>query len=61
MTSLKAPRPYGLKITKSLPTKDVYKIQDNQYQLKGIVPAKDMDYPSEVDYTNRRCNANAQS
>ncbi len=32
----------------------VYKIQDNQYQLKGIVPAKEMDYPSEVDYTKQK-------
>jgi len=32
----------------------VYKIQDNQYQLKGIVPAKDMEYPSEVDYTKQK-------
>jgi len=32
----------------------VYKIQDNQYQLKGIVPAKDLDYPSEVDYTKQK-------
>ncbi len=32
----------------------VYKVQDNQYQLKGIVPAKDLNYPSEVDYTEQK-------
>jgi len=31
----------------------VYKIQDNQYQLKGIVPAKDLVYNAEVDYTKQ--------
>jgi ABC-type branched-subunit amino acid transport system substrate-binding protein len=32
----------------------VYKIQDNQFVLKGVTEAKDLDYPSEVDYTKQK-------
>lgn len=32
----------------------VIKIQDNQFLLKGIVEGKDLDYPSEVDYTKQK-------